>query len=94
MLRAYGAKIITVVGQARDGILHPGQEAFIKEGAVQCSYCTPGYLMSGAKLLEEKKRPTVEEISRPSAPKLWRCTGYNKSIQTIQAIEHAPDANG
>jgi aerobic-type carbon monoxide dehydrogenase small subunit (CoxS/CutS family) len=79
-----GTEIITVEGLAQHGKLHPLQENFIKYGAVQCGFCTPGMLMSAYALLLENPQPNEDEIKEAIAGNLCRCTGYKQIIQAIQ----------
>jgi carbon-monoxide dehydrogenase medium subunit len=89
--RAHGTDLVTVEGLADGDELHEVQQAFIDEGAVQCGYCTPGFVMAGANLLEGIAEPTYEQIEAGLSGNLCRCTGYYK---IVQAIEKAAKARG
>jgi aerobic carbon-monoxide dehydrogenase small subunit len=80
-----GTEVLTVEGLASGEKLHPLQEKFIENYAVQCGFCTPGILMSTYALFEEKKNPDRQEIAKAVAGNLCRCTGYQQIITSIEA---------
>ncbi len=84
--QANDAQIMTVEGLAREGKLHPLQDAFLHHGAVQCGYCTPGFLMVAKALLDENPSPSREEIIDALAGNLCRCTGYVKIVDAIADV--------
>lgn len=87
-VRASGARVRTVEGLPDAGNLHPIQQAFIDEAAVQCGYCIPGFLVAAARLLDESPHPSHQEILEGLSGNLCRCTGYTKIIDAVNgAVE-------
>ncbi|MBW1971509.1 MAG: (2Fe-2S)-binding protein [Deltaproteobacteria bacterium] len=80
-----GREIITIEGIKKDSDMHPIQEAFIKHGAVQCGFCTPGMVLVSFDLLKRNKKPSRDEIREAISGNLCRCTGYQKIVDAIEA---------
>ncbi len=86
--RLDGSSIWTIEGLAREGHLHPVQQAFVASGAIQCGFCTPGMIMAAKALLDANPHPTRDEIRDALANNLCRCTGY---VKIVAAVELAAD---
>jgi aerobic carbon-monoxide dehydrogenase small subunit len=82
-VQADGAAITTIEGMAKDGELHPLQEAFWNDHALQCGYCTPGMIMAAAGLLAENPSPSEEEVRLALEGNLCRCTGYQNIVKAV-----------
>ncbi len=76
--------VTTIEGIAPDGELHPIQEAFVEQGAVQCGFCTPGMVISAVDLLQRNPNPARSEIREGLSGNLCRCTGYQKIVDAVQ----------
>jgi carbon-monoxide dehydrogenase small subunit len=85
-VQADGREITTIEGLAKDGELNPVQEAFVKNYAFQCGYCTPGMVMTSQALLKRNPNPTEAEIRKALAGNLCMCTGY---VQIVDAVKEA-----
>jgi carbon-monoxide dehydrogenase medium subunit len=81
--RAAGSEVVTVEGLGDPARMHPVQSALVASGGVQCGYCTPGFVMSAAKLLEERPQPTRAEAQEALTGNLCRCTGYRKILDAV-----------
>ena len=81
-----GSAVTTVEALEREGILSPLQEAFLKYGAVQCGYCTPGFLITATALLKENPAANRDEIIDALKGNLCRCTGYKKIIEAVESV--------
>ena len=89
-----GKNIETIEGLAKDGKLHPLQQAFIEYGGFQCGICTPGQIMAAKALLDENSNPSEDEVKEWMSGNLCRCTGYYKILEAVMAVvENKLDAN-
>jgi carbon-monoxide dehydrogenase small subunit len=84
-VQADGGEVRTVEGLARNGQLHPIQEAFWEEHGLQCGFCTPGMMMTALQILERHPKPTEDQIRHGLEGNLCRCTGYQHIVNAVQA---------
>ncbi len=87
--QADGGEITTIEGLARDGELHPMQQAFMENHGLQCGFCTPGMIMAATSLLDEQPNPTEEDVRIGLEGNLCRCTGYHNIVQAVLAAAGA-----
>ena len=85
-VQANGAEILTIEGLKPPQGLHPLQQAFVENGAIQCGFCTPGMILSASSLLNRNPNPTEAEIRTALSGNLCRCTGYQKIVEAVQSI--------
>ena len=85
LAKAEGRSVLTIEGLARGGRLHPLQQAFADEGALQCGYCTPGMILQAYALLLRKPDPTEAEIADALETNLCRCGSYNRIVKAVRA---------
>ena len=83
---AEGSEVTTVEGLAPEGELHPIQEAMLAEGAVQCGFCTPGFVVAGSHLLETNPHPSELEIREALSGNICRCTGYGAILRAFETL--------
>lgn len=83
-IQMQGKRILTIEGLSQEGKLNALQNAFVKYGAIQCGYCTPGMIMTASALLSKNSRPSEEEIKKALSGNLCRCTGYIKIIEAVK----------
>jgi carbon-monoxide dehydrogenase small subunit len=85
-VQAHQREVTTIEGLAKDGALHPVQEAFVSGFALQCGFCTPGFVMAAYALLERTPNPTEEEIRHDLSSNLCMCTGYVQIVEAIKSL--------
>jgi len=88
-VQADGHEVTTIEGLSGNGALHPMQQAFHENHALQCGYCTPGMIMAAASFLNEHPNPSDDEIRHGLEGNLCRCTGYHNIVKAVQAVASA-----
>ncbi|MBF6599501.1 MAG: (2Fe-2S)-binding protein [Dehalococcoidia bacterium] len=86
-----GGAITTVEGLARDGVLHPVQQAFVEESAMQCGYCIPGFIMTSVALLGREQRPTRGQIREALSLNMCRCGTYQRILDAVEKAAQATE---
>ncbi|PHX70994.1 MAG: carbon monoxide dehydrogenase [Acidimicrobium sp.] len=84
-VQADGGSVTTIEGLAKDGVMHPMQQAFMENHGLQCGYCTPGMVMAAISLLDEIPSPTEEQVRIGLEGNLCRCTGYHNIVKSVLA---------
>ncbi len=93
-VQANGHNIVTIEGVAKCGEMDPIQKSFVEHGAIQCGYCTPGFIMVTKGLLDRNPHPTEEEAKKAIAGNLCRCTGYQKIVDAIMELSQKMEERG
>jgi carbon-monoxide dehydrogenase small subunit len=87
--QADGRRVTTIEALSEGGRLHPIQQAFVERGALQCGFCTPGFVMSAIAMLDAEPMPTREEVTDGLAGNLCRCTGYASIVEAVLSVAGA-----
>ena len=82
-MKVHGCSVLTIEGLSSNGSLHPIQQAFIDEGAVQCGYCTPAMILTAKAFLDQNPNPEESQVQQALSGVLCRCTGYRKIVQAV-----------
>lgn len=83
-VEADGAKVTTIEGLSKDGVLHPIQKAFLAHTSIQCGFCTPGMVVTAVALLKENPDPSEDEVRKALAGNMCRCTGYRQIVDAVR----------
>jgi carbon-monoxide dehydrogenase small subunit len=87
-VQAQSREITTIEGLSAGGVMHPLQEAFVENGAIQCGFCTPGMILSAKALLDQNPGPDASQIRSALSGNLCRCTGYHKIVEAVENASH------